>query len=521
MIFSSIYKPLAAAFSGVSSFRLFAATLAAGMSICSGAQAASFDFDLSSKGERDRPRILPEIPKGQGGAELDNAVRHLSDGAFEKAVRLAETVTQTLPKQAQAWHILGIALANLGKTAAAIDALDMANTLYAKNAEPLLIKGDLLLAQEEIDAAGEAYEAALQKDTSNWRAGESLALLLEGEGDISDAIVRYTQVLRHAPADRAYPRLRLAGLFVQQGKFAEAEGLLETFLRNTPKDADALRVLSRIELAAKKPDEAVETLNRAVTVAPLDPSLRLLLSEAEGAAGGIKAATDVLRQGHIDFPDHAEIAYALGILLGTQRDDAAALAVFERGLDATPDDRQLLKGQGLALSRLGRLDEALATANVLAGRADSGAADLIWRASVEEMHGNPSAAIGSYEAALDIEPQNWLAANNLAVLLTQPNVSRAVSLAEMADRLAPPQVSAVRDTLASVYRAAGRGAEAAAIYEELSKADADNPGWPLKLGETLIGLGRNIEAKQVLDRALTLTPGEAQSIKIRSLLEAL
>ena len=126
--------------------------------------------------------------------ELFKLLRDITIALFENDFVIAENRARALsvkaPLSPQGWHLLGLALANQGRVDEAIKALDQAAGIYEVNADPLVIKGDLLLAQGDKHAARDAFEAAAARDPDDWRAQDSLATMALEEGDAGEALTR-------------------------------------------------------------------------------------------------------------------------------------------------------------------------------------------------------------------------------------------------------------------------------------------------------------------------------------------
>jgi Tfp pilus assembly protein PilF len=100
----------------------------------------------------------------------------------------------------------------------------------------------------------------------------------------------------------------------------------------------------------------------------------------------------------------------------------------------------------------GKLDSARGILNELLKTEPRHADALALLASLEHQAGNYQAAAEAYRKALDIQPRNVLALNNLAFLLVE-NLGRpdeGLQLAQKAKELAP-ESAAVDDTLGWAY----------------------------------------------------------------------
>jgi tetratricopeptide (TPR) repeat protein len=136
--------------------------------------------------------------------------------------------------------------------------------------------------------------------------------------------------------------------------------------------------------------------------------------------------------------------------------------------------------------------------------------------------GRVDEAIRLYEEALEIEPRNIIAANNLAYhYVSRPgaDLTKALRLAERSVRL-DPEIGATHDTLATVLRAMGRLEEAADEAEAAMRCDPGRYEVFLNAAETLKAAGRDERAREVAARALELAPEPARA-EVRTRLKSL
>ena len=115
-------------------------------------------------------------------------------------------------------------------------------------------------------------------------------------------------------------------------------------------------------------------------------------------------------------------------------------------------------------------------------------------------------AIEVYEKALEQNPNLWMAANNLAVLLsegpaTEAQLDRALELAKKAHILRFDDPT-VRDTLGWIYYKKGDISRALSLMEEVLDKASENPVFNYHMGMMLVADGRTDEAKEKLEKAL-------------------
>ena len=127
--------------------------------------------------------------------------------------------------------------------------------------------------------------------------------------------------------------------------------------------------------------------------------------------------------------------------------------------------------------------------------------------SLQEAQGNRDQAMASYKKALQIQPEQPIAANNLAYLMveTGQNTDVALSLAQIARR-AMPNAPSTADTLAWAYYHKGNFTSARDLLEEAVKADPNNAALHYHLGLTYSKLSNSADATLHLKKAVALAP---------------
>jgi len=115
--------------------------------------------------------------------------------------------------------------------------------------------------------------------------------------------------------------------------------------------------------------------------------------------------------------------------------------------------------------------------------------------------------MASYKKALALQPDQPVAANNLAFLMVDSgqNLDVALSLAQVARRGMPTSPNTA-DTLAWIYYQKGNYASARDLLEEALKTSPNNASIHYHLGMTYKKLSDNADAVTHLKKAATLAP---------------
>jgi len=467
---------------------------------------------------------FPGIDNAEGlsapqARQFESGQNAFLESDFARAEEIARQLVTSNPGAKQAWFLLGLALANLERYDEAIDALDKSAALYAKNAEPLVIKGSILLHLRRPEEARVAFRQAVERDPSNWRACETLGMLQMEDGALDEATLNFERAAAAAPPDRMETRLRLADAYARSDRLADAIGVLERYLATNPTQNRVRLALARLQTAAGDTDAAADSLAAAALREPERVDLTLGAAQAELAAGRLDAATDRLLSARDAMAMTPTALREAGTLLGVARAYDEAVVTFRMGLEAAPQDTALRRGLRTALLRQEKLDEARAVAEDLADDPGAEPADLLWLGIIEEQVGDTEAAAAAYRDTLENAPDSWIAANNLAMLLMDSDPTAAISLAEQA-ATASNDAAEVRQTLGLALLAAGEPTRAQAVFEQLASEFPDDADTSYRYGRALLEAGDTEAGRATLEKALRLDPGFADADAARTLLRA-
>jgi tetratricopeptide (TPR) repeat protein len=263
-------------------------------------------------------------PSDRGALDL-RGLMLLNAHRFEEARKLAQSVVDREPQDAQAWGNLSDALTDIGRYPEAMHAaqrmMDLKPNLasYARASYLLWLKGDVEAAEE------------------------SARLAMDAGGDLRDS------------EPLAFVLVQAATLFWQEGDVEGALAGFERALGVKPGFPPALVGKARVALAQGRPAEAAALLQEALEKRPLAETAGLLADarRLSGDGKGAEAAEqDVFREGK------SGDGRTLSLYLSTHgRDADEALALAEREL-STRDDVYTEDTLAWALYRKGRLAEA-------------------------------------------------------------------------------------------------------------------------------------------------------------------
>ncbi|ABV93076.1 tetratricopeptide TPR_2 repeat protein [Dinoroseobacter shibae DFL 12 = DSM 16493] len=426
----------------------------------------------------------------------------LREERYEDAEAAALSLTEKAPDAPQGWHMLGMARVKNGSTSGALHALDAAAARYKNNSDPLVIKGDVLRGLGRFDDAEAAYRRAVEINPDDLRGVEGLGAMLEAGGKADEAITVYQSALATNPSDIAFA-LNTARLQVALDDLSAARETLKRFEASNPENSQVKIALGRVEFLSGNNEAATAYFDQAIRIAPENSTQYLLKARAQLNATEFAAAEETLRGAREIFPDDPQVPFELASLYGVTRDYARAAEVFEAGAERWPDIMGFHSGLLRASYRLNDFDAALSAARVLSSQPGASAVDHIWHALVLERLERVDSAITSYDTALELDPTNWLAANNLANLLFDRAPDRALELARLAHRTASENIS-VNRTLAWAEFSAGNTEAALALYDSLTPEASDDPIQLFRHGQVLIEAEEAEAGRILIQKALAL-----------------
>jgi putative PEP-CTERM system TPR-repeat lipoprotein len=375
-------------------------------------------------------------------------------------------------------------------------------------------------------------DRVLAQDPTNALALVQKATYQAQSGDDTGAMNSLRLAIAKAPTN-PLPRLALANLQMALKKYDDAGVTVAAWMQVLPNDADALTRQGEIQLAKGQKREAVGTFGALTDRFPKSGSAQLLLAQAQAASGDQASAIATAKRAQLLVPDSEPIREAVvvqEVKLG-DADDAIqaakdfqsshpgtdsdllvtdtyfqlrrlndAKATLQQSLSRSPDQRVLIRlAQVEAL--LGDYSSAMTLVN---GALQKKPTDLDLRrvhASLLLQSGNAQAARGEYEAVLREAPNDAQTLNDLAWIIQDTDINRAIALATRAVQ-SNPTSGEVIDTLGWLMY---RHGDAKGALGALTRAHGDsssNGEISYHLAVVLNATGKRAEAKALLEAAL-------------------
>ena len=302
--------------------------------------------------------------------------------------------------------------------------------------------------------------------------------------------------------------------------FGEARRLLDAYKKRGPETAASLALDGRLHAAVGEWEAAVGPLERAVNKGSQSADLEKLLADALVRTGKSDQSVGHLRAALVKKPNDPEAVLTLSNLHRKAGRTAEARRLVEEALLETPDNAGLLAADfGLALD--GNSDEAayqVALKLLKAPHRDAQLARSLVTQAIDAQrlplaHRLASTCIQINSA----DPLGYILKG--AVLVRQNQAKKAAQYFEKASGMGSQEPELYYE-IASLYRGMNENEKA---VEALKTALDLSPGYVAArqgLGEALLRLGRNAEARAAFKAVLRAEPDHADARRFLAVAEA-
>lgn len=490
------------------------------------------------------------LDKEGGRAAIALITTQLRQRQYDQALASAAELRRGGTRDAQIANLEGIAY--LGKKD-----LSRARQSFAEalRINPTFIDAAANLAQLDLQAKNPAaarkhFEQILVHDKNNVAAMMALARF-EGQAKNFAAATQWLERARAVKPASIEPRLVLARYYLQTrepkkalaianeakaidpsnpevfdvlgsaqlatGDLANALLTFTAMVSENPESALAHLRLGTTYLAQRQWNEAITELNRAKALKPDDFDIQAALVVANLRAGNADSALSIARSLREKKPSLAAAHMLEGNVYLSQRKSAEALQAYQKAFDLNPSgmgataifQARMLSGQHAAA--FAGLQQWLATHPK----------DVISRMTLANAYFATKdfrSAASTYEEVLKIQPNSVLALNNLAASYLELNDSRALAIAQRANRLAPDN-PAVMDTYGWALVKAGQAKQAVGTLQKAVGKAPDSPEIRYHYSVALLKNGDKDRARRELEALIALGKPFAQLREAQDLLQ--
>lgn len=372
-----------------------------------------------------------------GGAASDlqplfeRIVRALKAGSAAQAEADARLILSQFPHEPNAIFLLAKARQLAGDSAQALELLD---GLIARGRPWLSVYQEKALIQRASGDLAGAVDSLRQVVRLDPRRAAAFGLMAEMLARLGDQAAADEATRQYLSAAARPERLVRAAALVTEGRLAEAETICRDFLRHSPNDLDALRLLAEIATRLSVYDDAERLFARCLELSPK-------FSQARAGHAHV-----LMKQGRF-----TESMAEIDQLLAEEPDNAAYLILLAS-----------------VLVRVGRHAEAIDTYRRVCAGPNHTALDLTSLGHVLKTVGRTEEAIGAYRRAIARNPffgdAWWSLANLKTFQFGDADIESMRQVAE-SGRCGPHELPAVLFALGKGYEDRGQWAEAFRFYQ--------------------------------------------------------
>jgi cellulose synthase operon protein C len=435
---------------------------------------------------------------------------YFANGDLDKAVAEYESLHKEHPKELQTKknYIQLLILKNRLDDARKLN--DEILKASPQDNEALIFRGQIKMRDGHLEEAISALQAALKSDPDNGVGHYQLGLAFDQQGNLSRAETEWRDAVRLKP-DLMEAQRALAAVSIRKSDWGSLNQISSTIITAQPTTPDGYALRSIAEINTRQVLKAEQDINKAIEVAPQSPigyvqlgNLRLMQKQFNDAAKAYQKALDAdpsnsdalsglmntyLLQKQVDkaieaadtqiakVPNSSAFYDLLGTaLFNNKKDYKAAEAALRKAAELDKKNSDALLKLGQALRAQGSVDQAIATFQQSIKDNPGEISFYILLGELYEGQQNWDGAKGMYQKALQIQPDNPVASNNLAYVMLQTggNVDVAISLAQTARRLMPDSPNAA-DTLGWAYYQKGLYPTAIDLFKEALKKVPNDP----------------------------------------------
>ena len=276
--------------------------------------------------------ILAAVPgHPQARLYLASAQRRLGD--VTAARDALEALAQEQGRAPAVWLELGLVRAAAGETKAAIEALRQATHLNPDLGEAWAALSAQYRLLEDDEAAGKAAAQQIRAATKDPVLIEAARALIDNKLAVAERLLR--DYLKATPANIAAIRM-LAEIGARLGRYGDAEVLLKRCLELAPSFTVARHNYAIVLHRQNKSQEAIAQADLLIAEEPRNPAYRALKGAALGQIGEYEQAIacyeDVLKA----FPNQPKSWMSYGHALKAVGRQAESVAAYRRSIALSP-----------------------------------------------------------------------------------------------------------------------------------------------------------------------------------------
>lgn len=436
-------------------------------------------FDKAARSGAGSPVVLFLIADG-----------YLAAGDHTRAVTWYDKALAASPGLAEGWYQRARAKQGAGDVPGAIKDAEHALSAGASPRETQVLLASLFREAGDLEGA-RRYTAAVEKITAEQnalveqrrkiRVALRAAEPLVGQGRCREAIPLYEQVAAELPTFyEAW--FALGACYTTERRFGDAERALRRHLEYQTHSADGHAALGVALLAQGRTDDGIAALSRAVELQSDNVDFVLELAAAQRAAGRADSALATLRSGSARLPRNARIEQAHATALLECSDSRSCREELTAAWKTTANSATYWKAvTRLVLADRRKDDTSRGLIRQLVARFPADAEAHLLAAEFFASADDHRAAAAAAARCVELAPASPLAAEALTI------------------QGAAAEASGASEEALSMF---------ASAHQLNSRLETRRPRVSVAYAQALEKLGRESEARAVLDQTLVLAPDE-------------
>ncbi len=368
----------------------------------------------------------------------------------------------------------------------------------------------LAMARMQTGRADEAFAELEQIAAADSGVTADMALIASNmqKKQFDKALKAIANLDKKQPKNPATHNLR-GGVLASKGDLVGARQSFEQSLALNPAFLPAAMALARLDIAAKKPEDARKRFETVLAADPKNLQAMLALAELRAQTGGsVDDVAALLRKAVETEPQEVTPRVALIGHYLRSKDNAKALAAVQEAMSALPDRPEILDVAGKTMQLTGDTNQALAIYGKLAALLPGTPHPYLRMAEIQFAAKNKDGARNSLTKGLALQPDSL--PMNRAMIMLDINSDRfpdALKRARDIQKAHPKDIVGyvLEGDTHLTQKAWG---QAAAAYRAGLKV-AQSPDLAQRLYSALIADGKTREAAQHADSWLKAHPKDA------------
>jgi tetratricopeptide (TPR) repeat protein len=473
---------------------------------------------------------------------------YLDQNQPDKAAVVFQELVNNVPRQRLAYALLVESLIRSGKLQEAEKSLSDILSFDPGSLEARFSLVDLQSRRGDVKAVFETLQSAPEEARADPRFQRQYAWALYQSGQLDEALKAIEPLAAKPGAEQ--PVLLLKGLILTaQGATVEALVLISKVRETQPKDPGLAMAVAKLQQRAGRRADAERTLTDLSDVLAKDgkaeESRELRLEAAQFALEGKQwdQVSELLRPllAASDEPAHQTAVLFQADAWGRAKryDEALALLdkekktpavagrraeiLFRAGRDAEAQhelaglaagDDAAAQAAAQAYQRAERYQESIPILEKLAAAHPDQLATGFLLGAAYERTGQRDSAVAEFHRVLKLDPEFHAAMNYLGYTFAEAgmNLEEALALVTRAVALDPDNGAYV-DSLGWTYFRLGRNDQARGVLERAARLDPEDATLQEHLGDVYVALGQTERARQAYQRSLELEGGNPEQVR--------